>query len=215
MKPLTEEIASSLVKIGAVKFTADKPIRFKSGILSPVYVDNRIIPYHPTVWEQVITGFIHIAMHICEPFDVVAGIATGGIPHSATIAYSIKTPSVYVRKEEKEHGLKNRVEGGDVTQKRVLLIEDMITTGGSSLSGVGALRESGAIVSDCIAIVSYDFPEAKTAFAEANIVLHTLTTFPIILDEAKALGVVDEATFARVSDWLSDPHGWAGRHNFA
>jgi len=215
MKTLTEEIASSLVKIAAVKFTADKPIRFKSGILSPVYVDNRIIPYHPAVWEQVITHFIHVAMQICEPFDVVAGIATGGIPHSAVIAYSIKTPSVYVRKEEKEHGLKNRVEGGDVTHKRVLLIEDMITTGGSSLSGVQALRESGAIVGDCIAIVSYDFPEAKTAFAEAKILLHTLTTFPIILDEAKTLGVVDEGTFALVSDWLSDPHGWAGRHNLS
>lgn len=215
MKTLSAQIASDLAQIGAVKFTPHNPIRFKSGILSPVYVDNRIIPYHPVTWERVITQFIHIAEKNCAPFDIVAGIATGGIPHSAVISYQTKVPSVYVRKEEKEHGMKNRVEGGDVSQKSILLVEDMITTGGSSLSGVSALRDSGAIVNDCIAIVSYDFPEAKHAFVNANVQLHTLTTFPIILAEAQALGLVDEAQAHLVTDWLQDPHGWAKRQGLS
>lgn len=207
---LSHQIALSLVQIGAVKFTPHQPITFKSGILSPVYVDNRIIPYHPAVWEKVIAQFIHIATETCPPFDIVAGIATGGIPHSAVIGYQLKKPAVYVRKEEKEHGLKNRVEGGDVSQKSVLLVEDMITTGGSSLSGVSALRDSGAIVNECIAIVSYDFPEAKQAFATANMHLHTLTTFPIILSEAHQAGLVDDTTAQIVTAWLKNPHGWRG-----
>lgn len=215
MKTLSEEIASALVQIGAVTFKPEAPVRFKSGILSPVYVDNRIIPYHPSVWDKVMTQFTHVARHLCKPFDVVAGIATGGIPHSATLAYNLKIPSVYVRKEEKEYGLKNRVEGGDVRNKHVLLIEDMITTGGSSLSGVSALRDNGAIVDDCIAIVSYNFPEATIAFDEAKVTLHTLTTFSIILNEAKQLGVLNEKMVVLVLDWLSDPHGWAGRHNLS
>ncbi len=211
MKNLSQQIASDLVTIGAVKFTPNAPIRFKSGILSPVYVDNRIIPYYTATWEKVIAQFIHVAKHNCEPFDVIAGIATGGIPHSAVLAYQLKAPSVYVRKEEKEHGLKNRVEGGDVSGKRVLLVEDMITTGGSSLSGVTSLRDSGATVTECVAIVSYNFPEAKTAFSEANMTLHTLTTFPVILAEAQELGLVTEQTANLITDWLSDPHGWANR----
>jgi len=209
-KDLSQQIALSLVQIGAVKFTPNNPIKFKSGILSPVYVDNRIIPYHPTVWEKVISQFIHIATHTCTSFDIVAGIATGGIPHSAVIGYQLKKPAVYVRKEEKEHGLKNRVEGGDVSNKNVLLVEDMITTGGSSLSGVLALRDSGAVVSECIAIVSYDFPEAKQAFASANMHLHTLTTFPIILSEARESDLVDDQTAQIVTTWLSNPHEWSG-----
>lgn len=213
MKTLSQQIASSLMQIGAVKFRPQSPIRFKSGILSPVYVDNRIIPYYPAVWEKVIEQFIQIAQNFCEPFEVVGGVATGGIPHSAVIAYTLKKPSVYIRKEEKEHGLKNRVEGGNVIDKRVLLIEDMITTGGSSLSGVRALRDSGAHVEDCIAIVSYDFPEAKTAFANAQVRLHTLTTFHTILSEAQGSGIVDETTFHLVTDWLLDPYGWAERHH--
>ena len=215
MKNLSQQIAADLAQIGAVKFTPNAPIRFKSGILSPVYVDNRIIPYHYATWEKVIAQFIHVAKHNCEPFDVIAGIATGGIPHSAVLAYQLKKQSVYVRKEEKEHGLKNRVEGGDVSQKQVLLVEDMITTGGSSLSGVTALRESGAMVNECVAIVSYNFPEAKTAFSEAKMTLHTLTTFPVILSEAQELGLVDDKTAHLVTDWLSDPHGWAKRQGLS
>ncbi len=209
-KDLSQQIALSLVQIGAVKFTPNNPIKFKSGILSPVYVDNRIIPYHPSVWEKVIAQFVHIATQICTPFDIVAGIATGGIPHSAVIGYQLKKPAVYVRKEEKEHGLKNRVEGGDVSHKTVLLVEDMITTGGSSLSGVSALRDSGAVVNECIAIVSYDFPEAKQAFLSANMHLHTLTTFPIILSEAREASLVDDQTAQIVTTWLANPHEWSG-----
>src|SRR5262249_25593772 len=146
-------------------------------------------------------------------FDVIAGIEVGGIPHSAALGYSLLKPSVFVRKQAKEHGTQNRVEGGSVAGKRVLLVEDLVTTGGSSLSGVEALRQQGAVVEDCLAIVSDGFPQSIEAFAQAGVRLHTLTSFPVILREAGHYFAGDDR--AIIEDWLRDPTGWPQRHGFA
>ncbi len=135
---------------------------------------------------------------------------SAGIPHSSALAYAAGLPSVFVRKEAKGHGLGRRVEGGDVSGRRTLLVEDMVTTGGSSLSAVAALREAGATVDACLAIITYGFAEARQAFAEASVRLEVLTTFETVVAEARAAGLVDETGAAAVRDWLADPHGWRG-----
>lgn len=211
MQDYEQQIARALIEIEAVIFRPLNPVTFKSGIVSPIYVDNRRIPFYPTQWRMVIDAFHHFIQEKNIPFDVIAGIETAGIPHSAALAYAMSKPSVFVRKQTKDHGLKSRIEGGDVTGKRVLLIEDLITTGSSSLSGVEALREAKAAVTDVLAVISYGFAEAREAFAAANVHLHTLTTFKTILDEAVCSGKFNPSDQHIITHWLTDPYNWTER----
>lgn len=198
---MSREIAKALLDIGAVGFRPANPVTFKSGVLSPVYCDNRRFPFHPAAWKLVIDGFAAELAKI--PCDVVAGVEAAGIPHSAALGFATGKPSVFVRKQAKDHGTKKLVEGGDVTGKQVVLVEDLVTTGISSLAAVEVLRSEGAVVTDALAIISYGFTEAKEAFAEAGVALHTLATFPEILDVAPASADLEE-----VRAWLADPHAW-------
>jgi len=207
---LQANVARALLEIEAVIFTPRAPITFKSGIKSPVYVDNRRLPFWPVQWRVVIDGFRQIIPQIGIAFDVVAGIETAGIPHSAALAYAMQKPSVFVRKQAKEHGTRSRIEGGDVSGRRVLLVEDLVTTGGSSLSGVEALREAGASVEHCLCITSYGFSEAQQAFDDAGVKLHPLTPFSAIVAEALALGQFGENERLTIEAWMRDPHGWTG-----
>ncbi len=201
-------VAKALLDIGAVGFSPAAPITFKSGIRSPVYVDNRALIYHPRAWHVVVDGFRALLEAGGVDFDIIAGVAVGGVPHSSALAYILQKPSVFVRKEEKAHGKGQRIEGGDVRGKRVLLVEDLVTTGGSSLSAVDALRTAGARVTDVAAIISYGFSAASNAFASAGLALHTLTEFTAVLDEAQARGALDEAQLAAVRRWFADPYNW-------
>jgi orotate phosphoribosyltransferase len=146
--------------------------------------------------------------------DVVGGVEAAGIPHSAALGFSMRKPSVFIRKELKEHGTKKRVEGGDVTGRRVVLVEDLVTTGGSSVAAIGALRAEGAVVSDCVAIISYNFPEAVELFEKSGVRLHAATTFQSVLESALEHRMIDEAGAAIVRDWLDEPRSWAKRHGF-
>ena len=146
------------------------------------------------------------------PCDVVGGIEAAGIPHSAALGFSMAKPSVFIRKEAKEHGTKKRVEGGNVAGKNVLLVEDLVTTGMSSLSGVQALRAEGAVVTDCLAIISYNFAEAIDQFANTGVRLHSLTTFEAVLEVAIQRSMIDPAGAESVRNWLRDPRGWASRN---
>jgi len=208
------QVANALLKIGAVGFNTKSPVTFKSGIISPVYVDNRRFPFWQEEWRKVIEGFKSLIEQDKIDFDVVAGVEAAGIPHSAALGFFLQKPSVFVRKQTKDHGLKKRVEGGEVTGKKVILIEDLVSTGGSSVSVIEALREEGAVVNDCMIIVTYGFKESEQAFREKNIVLHALTSFPVILKQAVLASKLNEDEKKLVEDWLSDPHGWAGRHGF-
>jgi orotate phosphoribosyltransferase len=205
---LEEQIAQALLDIGAVVFTPHAPITFKSGIKSPVYVDNRQLPYWPNPWRIIIEGFRQLIAARDIPYDVVAGMETAGIPHSSALSYVLQAPSVFVRKEAKGHGLQNRVEGGEIAGKRVLLVEDLVTTGGSSLFGVNALRESGAVIEDCLCITTYGFDEARQRFEEAKVTLHPLAPFSTIVAEASKRGVFGEKERAIIEAWMSDPYHW-------
>ena len=201
-------VARALLAVSAVGFSPANPIRFKSGILSPMYVDNRRLPYHPAQWQPVIEAFaaqVHAGTFTTE---IIAGVAVGGIPHSAALGYVTQKPSVFIRKEAKEHGTQSRVEGGPVFGKQVLLVEDMVTTGGSSLSAVEALRAEGAHVSHLLAIISYGFQEAVEAFAAARVTLHTLTSVPIVLEQARSMDLLDDSTLAVIQNWYANPYGW-------
>lgn len=199
-----ERIAQILLEIGAVGVSADKPIQFKSGILSPVYMDNRSLPFHPAQWKEVIAAFGASLQNL--PFDVIAGIEAAGIPHSAALGYALNKPSVFVRKAAKEHGKQKRVEGGNVAGLRIVLVEDLVTTGGSSLSGVEALRAEGAILEHCLAIVSYGFREAAENFAKADVELHTLTDFGVVWQVLKP--TLSAEVVQMVETWHADPYTW-------
>lgn len=206
-----QEIAEALLTIGGVGFCVEQPITFKSGIVSPVYCDNRTFPFWPAEWRKVIVGFAGVIAAESVELDVIGGIEAAGIPHSAALGYHLQRSSVFIRKQAKEHGKRARIEGGDVAGRRVLLVEDLVTTGGSSLSGVAALREAGAIVTDCLAIISYGFHEAVQAFAEAHVRLHTLTDFPTVLEAALQRECVQPGEVQAVHDWLRNPHAWQQR----
>ncbi len=206
--PRSVAVARALLDAGTVTLRPDDPVTFKSGLRSPVYVDNRRLIFQPGPWRTVVEAF---AAELPDEDVVIAGVESAGIPHSSALAFSAGRPSVFVRKAAKEHGLARRIEGGDVGGHRAILVEDMVTTGGSSLSAVEALRAAGADVRDCFAIITYGFVEALDAFAEAKVRLTTLTTFGTVVAEALARGTIDEREATLVRSWLTDPHAWDDR----
>jgi orotate phosphoribosyltransferase len=207
-------IAEALLAIEGVGFRTSSPITFKSGIKSPVYCDNRKFPFHPDQWSKVIRGFEMLIDKRSIPLDVIGGVEAAGIPHSAALGFAMQKPSIFIRKEPKEHGTKKRVEGGDVSGKRVVLVEDLVTTGSSSIAAIEALRAEGANVSDCLAIISYNFPEATEMFERSGVRLNAVTDFDTVLTISRERGTIGEEEAALVRDWLSEPHGWAKRHGF-
>jgi len=211
MSEIKQHVADALIAAGVVGFAFDAPRTFKSGILSPVYVDNRKLLMNPQPWRIVVGALREkvAALHLDNP--IIAGIEAAGIPHSSVLAYELGAPSVFVRKQTKDHGLKQRIEGGDVAGRHVILIEDQVTTGGSSLSGVEALRDAGAIVDHCLAITSYGFPESWQAFADAGVNLHILAGFDDLLPRLLSAGKIDNDQLAVLMTWLSNPVGWQPR----
>jgi orotate phosphoribosyltransferase len=211
----SREIADALIEIDGVGFRPSAPITFKSGIKSPVYCDNRRFPFWPEQWAKVIHGFEALIVERGIAVDVIGGVEAAGIPHSAALGFAMRKPSIFIRKELKEHGTKKRVEGGDVTGKRVVLVEDLVTTGGSSIAAIEALRGEGAVVTDCLAIISYGFPDAVELFKRSGVTLHAATTFQAVLESALARGMIDGTGAALVRDWLDEPRSWAQRHGLS
>lgn len=208
MGDISKKVAKALVEIGAVGFVPSNPITFKSGILSPIYIDNRKFPFYPVQWNVVLDGFAAKIEETKLELDVLAGIETAGIPHSAALGSRLMMPSVFVRKAAKDHGTKKMVEGGEVDGKTVLLIEDLVTTGGSSLHGVVELRKSGAVVENCLVIVSYDLAEAISAFDDVHVRLLQLTDMKTILEVALEERIINNEDRKIVLDWLDNPREW-------
>lgn len=201
-----------LLRSGAVALRPAVPFRFASGLLSPIYCDNRILISLPRQRRQVTRYFARLLQDQGIAPEVVAGTATAGIPHAAWLAAELRLPMVYVRGQAKGHGRDQQVEGLSPAGRQVVLIEDLVTTGGSSLSSVGALRQAGATVEHVLAIFSYDFPAAATAFAQAGAHLHTLSTLPILLDVALADGSISRSERDLIALWAADPLGWSRAH---
>lgn len=208
----SKKIAQALLDIKAVGFNTQNPIRFKTGILSPVYIDNRIFPANVKQWKIVIRGFKKLIEEKNLKFDAIAGIESAGIPHSAALGFYLGKPSMFIRKAVKDHGTKKSIEGGNVKGKKVLLIEDHITTGYSSLRGVTAIKNEAGKITDCLAITSYNFKEAATNFKQEKVKLHTLTTFEHILAEALKRKILTKDQIITINEWFADPHAWTKKH---
>lgn len=207
---LEQMLATELLDIGAVSFSPDEPYTWASGIRSPVYCDNRLTISYPAVRRLITDGFARILAESNYHPDVIAGTATAGIPHAAWLADRLERPLVYVRSAAKGHGRGRQVEGLLEPGRKVVLIEDLVSTGMSSLQAVNALIEEGANVQAVLAIFSYGLDAAARAFAEARIPLHALTSFHTVLQTAQEQGRVDSHASESIAEWQQDPGGWKG-----
>ncbi len=202
---LQDEITEALLEIGAVRVDLSNPIRFRSGILSPIYCDNRLLLGHPVHRRRVAAAMADVIRGLGDGVEGIVGTATAGIPHAAWVADRLELPMVYVRAEAKEHGAGRQIEGGSVEGRRFVVVEDLITTGGSSLRTISAMREAGGEVSHCAAIFSYGFREADEAFRSAGCTFSSLTGFDALLRIHHDL---TDAQRAELRRWHADPHAW-------
>lgn len=205
-------IAKDLLEVEAVKISIDPPFTWASGIKSPIYCDNRVLISHPEQRETIVSEFM-IKIQALEP-DVIAGTATAGIPWAAFVAYQMGLPMVYVRPQPKGHGAGKQIEGFLEPHKKVVLVEDLISTGGSSLKAVNALQNEGmAEVAAVVAITTYQMEAAREAFEEAGIPLKTLTDFSHILEAAKDKGYLQPDQVDLVLSFRENPANWWEKFN--
>ncbi len=206
-----ERIAADLLEIGAVLLRPAEPFTWASGLRAPVYCDNRLVMGHVTVRRRVTTGLAALIAGAGWPADGIAGTATAGIPHAAWLAERMELPMTYVRSGAKGHGRENRIEGGLEEGQRVVVVEDLVSTGGSALDAVEALRGAGAEVAGVAALFSYGLPAAEERFAAAGVPLRTLTTFEALLDVAARQQRLDEGALHLLRTWQRDPQAWSER----
>ncbi|GAB5534412.1 MAG: orotate phosphoribosyltransferase [Rubricoccaceae bacterium] len=204
---LATAIARDLLALRAVVLRPNEPFTWASGRLSPVYTDNRLTLGDPEVRDRLADGFRQLA----EAFDatLIAGTATAGIPHGTLLADRLNLPLVYVRSKPKGHGRKNLIEGAPVAGHRVLVVEDLVSTGGSVLAAAEALRESGATPVAALAVFSYGLVAATDAFQDADLPLRTLTSLDALLTIAEEEGTLDSEALTQLRDWRRDPAAWS------
>lgn len=203
-----EETAKTLLKLKAVTLRTNPPYRWVSGILAPIYTDNRIIMSYPKEREKIIKGFIKIIEENRIKVDVIAGIATSGIPYAAWIAEELSLPMVYVRKKTKDYGKESLIEGRLEKGKNAIIIEDLISTGGSTINGVEAVRLAGCKVDYCLAIFTYELEKAKKSFEKAKAKLITLTNFTTLVNVAVKEKYLSKEEKENVLKWAKNPEQW-------
>jgi orotate phosphoribosyltransferase len=204
---LAAEVARRLLEIHAVKLNVREPFTWASGMLSPIYCDNRIALSHPKVRNFLRDSLVKVSAEFND-FNVIAGVATAGIPHGALLADRLELPFVYVRSSAKEHGRRNMIEGELQEDARVLVVEDLISTGGSCLKAVDALRDAGASVTGVLAIFQYGFPEAAAAFEAHQTPFQTLSNYNALIEEAVAMGYISEQDLSTLRAWRENPQKW-------
>ena len=203
-----EEIAKILLRIKAVTLSINPSYTWVSGILAPIYTDNRLIMSYPEERKKILKAFIKTIRENEIKVDAIAGIATSGIPWAAWIAHELNIPMVYVRKKSKEHGKQNLIEGKLEKRKNVVVIEDLISTGGSSINGVEAARAAGCNVDYCLAIFTYELENAKKNFKKADVKLITLTDFTTLVDVAIKEKYLNNNEKEKVLAWSKNPEKW-------
>jgi orotate phosphoribosyltransferase len=203
------EVAKQLLEVEAVLLSPSQPFLWTSGIQSPIYCDNRKVLSYPKARTIIKDALAAHAKETFAEFDMVAGVATAGIPHGALVADALGLPYVYVRSRSKVHGLKNLVEGHLVGTEKVLVVEDLISTGGSAIRVVEALRERGCEVVGTIAIFNYGFEKAKKAFEKANCPYTTLSNYHVLLEEALKMKYVREEDMDILKKWRENPEAWS------
>ena len=211
---IAQQIDKTGLEMGAIKLDPTHPFTWASGFQMPIYNDNRKLLADAKTRGLIAEGFSKLMPQLSPPPQVIAGIATAGIPHATTLADRLQKPLVYVRAEAKGHGLGNRIEGLLADGAQVLLIEDVISTGKSSLSAVRAVREAGGKVSDCFAIFNYGFNEALGAFEAEECALTALFDYDFLVAFALKEKRISSSEHELLLGWRSDPFGWGEKHGF-
>ena len=208
MKTLERLVAERLLKIKAVKLQPANPFTWASGWKSPIYNDNRKTLSYPEIRSFIKLELARTISEKYENADAIAGVATGAIAQGALVADLLGLPFVYIRSTPKDHGLENLIEGELRPGMKVVVVEDLISTGGSSLKAVEAIRRDGCEVIGMVAAYTYGFPVAEEAFKNAKVPLVTLTNYEAVLDVALRTGYIEEEDIATLNDWRKDPAHW-------
>lgn len=202
------KVAEFLLQIKAIKLQPDKPFTWASGLKSPIYCDNRKTLSYPKIRTYIRQHFVEIINAQFGKPDVIAGVATGGIAIGALVAQEMGLPFVYVRSEAKKHGLTNMIEGDIESGQNVVVVEDLVSTGSSSLKAVDALREKGCVVKGMVAIFTYGFDEATSSFKKSKCRLETLTNYNSLINTAVAKEYIDEKDLKSLKEWRANPSTW-------
>jgi orotate phosphoribosyltransferase len=208
MEKSAKKIAEYLLQIKAIKLQPSNPFTWASGWKSPIYCDNRKTLSFPEVRSYIRDSFAQLIKELYPDAQMIAGVATGAISHGALVADKLELPFIYVRSEAKEHGLGNQIEGYYQKGQNVVVVEDLISTGGSSLNAVKALREAGCYVLGMTAIFTYEFKKATDGFESARCRLDTLCNYSILIGTAVEKGYVTESDLETLSKWRLDPSQW-------
>ena len=205
---MPDKIAEILLNIHAVMLRTKPPFRWTSGISAPIYTDNRLLISYPKEREFIVNSFIKLIRKNKIKFDGFAGTATAGIPWASWLAQKLKKPMVYVRSETKDHGKENLVEGKVEDGKSYIVVEDLISTGSSSINTINAVREKNGIVENCIAIFTYELEKAKNNFENTNVKLMTLTDLTNLTEIALKRKYISREQLSHIMDWTKHPEGW-------
>lgn len=208
MTELETQIAQDLLTIGAVTLRPNDPFTWASGIHSPIYTDNRITISYPEVRDRIAAGLAQVIQERFPGVEAIGGVATAGIPHAALVADRLHLPMAYVRSKPKDHGQGRQIEGRLVEGAKLVLIDDLLSTGGSVLKAAAAAKREGVNVIGVAAIFSYQLPEAEANFAEAKIPFTTLTNYTALIEAAKVKGQIDDSELALLHAWRKDPEHW-------
>ncbi len=209
MPSASQQIAIHLLDIKAVKFQPDTPFTWSSGWKSPIYCDNRLTLSYPHIRDFIRDAFVHRIRTTFPDVQAIVGVATGGIAHAALIAQELDLPLAYVRSKPKEHGLGNQIEGHLESGQKVVIVEDLISTGASALNAALAVRASEAEVLGLAAIFTYGFPEAKARFEAEQIPFFTLSDYHTLLQIALERGFINEEQFQLLEQWQYSPQTWS------
>jgi len=211
-----EKISSALLEIKAVTVDTKNPFCFASGILSPVYTDNRLLMAYPGKWKEVIDSFTSIIINKIgiQNVDVICGTSTAGIPHAAYLSEKLGLPLIYVKSKKEEYGKHTIIEGNMRRGDRVLIIEDLVSSGGSSISASSVIREAGGIVENCLAILTYGMKEATKCFEREKVELITLTDLNTLLKVAVTERYITLKEQDTILNWVDDPRSWEKNQDF-
>jgi orotate phosphoribosyltransferase len=200
--------ALELLQIKAIKLKPDEPFIWASGWKSPIYCDNRVTLSHPSLRNFLKQQLAQAVRKLYPEAEYIVGVATGAIAIGALVADELNLPMVYVRPEPKKHGRQNQIEGDLKANSKVVVIEDLISTGGSSLKVVEVLRNNATEVMGMIALFTYAFPVAEENFRQANCTLHTLSDYPNLISQVQESGQIDQTNFDTLISWRKDPANW-------
>ncbi|AVK83092.1 orotate phosphoribosyltransferase [Lysinibacillus sp. B2A1] len=198
---LQNEIAHAMLKVGAVELNPTELFTWASGIQSPIYCDTRLTISDPVIRKQLANGLASLIKENFGATEIVAGTATAGIPHAAWVSDILDLPMVYVRSKAKEHGRGNQIEGKYAAGQKVVVVEDIVSTGGSSITAVEALRAAGCEVLGVVCVYTYNLPRAEQAFDQANIQYVSLTNFDYLIEAANESGAIQEADIPFLKEW--------------